>query len=75
MLMQIPKVSSSIAITIMEKYKNIYNLIIEMEQNPTVLESITINQNNKQRKIPKPTIANIYNYLIPKSTPLITVNV
>jgi ERCC4-type nuclease len=75
MLMQIPSVSSAIAITIMEKYTNIYNLIIEMEQNPNVLESIKITQNNKTRKISKPTIANIYNFLIPDSTPSITVDV
>jgi len=75
MLMQIPNVSSSIAIAVMEKYTNLYNLIIEMEQNPNVLESIKITQNNKTRKISKPTMANIYNYLIPNSTPSITVDV
>ncbi len=75
MLTQIPNVSSSIAIAIMEKHTNIYNLIIEMEQNPNVLESIQITQNNKTRKISKPTMANIYNYLIPNSTPSITVDV
>ena len=75
MLMQIPNVSSSISIAIMEKYTNLYNLIIEMEQNPNVLESIKITQNNKTRKISKPTIANIYNFLIPNSTPSITVDV
>tara|TARA_B110000483_G_C18206900_1_gene548276 strand:- start:11171 stop:11983 length:813 start_codon:yes stop_codon:yes gene_type:complete len=75
MLMQIPKVSSTIALVIMEKYKTIYNLIIELEQNPNILETIQITNQNKTRKIPKPTINNIYNYLIPNSKPIISVDV
>lgn len=75
MLMQIPKVSSTIALVIMEKYKTIYNLIIELEQNPNILETIQITNQNKTRKIPKPTINNIYNYLIPNSKPIISIDV
>tara|TARA_Y100000768_G_scaffold387825_1_gene380484 strand:- start:2799 stop:3599 length:801 start_codon:yes stop_codon:yes gene_type:complete len=75
MLMQIPKVSSSIAIAIMKIYSNIYNLIIALEQNPNLLDDISFVHNNKNRKIPKTTQGNIYNFLIPNSTPVIKVNI
>jgi ERCC4-type nuclease len=68
MLMQIPNVSTASAISIMEKYKTIGNLIKEMEQNQDALNGITIKtKNNTSRKISKTTIANIYYFLLPNS--------
>ena len=74
MLAQIPRVSSTIAVAVMEKYNSIYNLIIELEKNPKILEDIKLESNGKFRKIPKTATSNIYNYLIPNSNPIISVN-
>ena len=74
MLAQIPRVSSTIAIAVMEKFGSVYNLIIELEKNPKILEDIKLETNGKFRKIPKNAMSNIYNYLIPSSNPIISVN-
>ena len=74
MLAQIPRVSSAIAIAVMEKFGSVYNLIIELEKNPKILEDIKLETNGKFRKIPKNAMSNIYNYLIPSSNPIISVN-
>jgi ERCC4-type nuclease len=75
MLSQIPRVSSTIAIAIMEKYHTMYNLIIELNKNPKMLENIKLETNGKFRKISKTAISNIYNFLIPNSNPDISVNI
>lgn len=65
MLCQIPGVSSGTAITIMEKYKTIQNLIRELETNPDTLKDITsTNAKGQTRKINKSSIANIIQFLI-----------
>ena len=74
MLAQIPRVSSAIAIAVMEKFGSVYNLIIELEKNPKILEDIKLETKGKFRKIPKNAMSNIYNYLIPSSNPIISVN-
>lgn len=74
MLSQIPRVSSTIAIAVMEKYITIYELIIELKENPKILEDIKLETNGKFRKISKTATSNIYNFLIPNSNPVISVN-
>jgi ERCC4-type nuclease len=65
MLCQIPGVSSTTAITIMEKYKTIQNLIKELETNPETLKDISsTNAKGQTRKINKSSIANIIQFLI-----------
>ena len=65
MLCQIPGVSSSTALTIMEKYKTIQNLIKELEADTNTLKDISsTNAKGQTRKINKTTIANIIQFLI-----------
>jgi ERCC4-type nuclease len=65
MLCQIPGVSSATALTIMEKYKTIKNLIKELETNPDTLKDISsTNAKGQTRKINKSSIANIIQFLI-----------
>jgi ERCC4-type nuclease len=65
MLCQIPGVSSATALTIMEKYKTIKNLIKELETNPETLKDISsTNAKGQTRKINKSSIANIIQFLI-----------
>ena len=74
MLSQIPRVRSTIAIAVMEKYNTIYELIIELKENPKILEDIKLETNGKFRKISKTATSKIYNFLIPNSNPVISVN-
>lgn len=65
MLSQIPNVSTSVAITIMEKYKTLKNLMDVLSLDKNALDSIkTINKAGQPRKINKTTIENIYIYLL-----------
>jgi ERCC4-type nuclease len=67
MLCQIPGVSSATALTIMEKYKTIKNLIKELETNPDTLKDISsTNAKGQTRKINKTCIVNIVKYLLKK---------
>ena len=66
MLSQIPRVSPTIALIIMEKYKTIGILIDALKKNHKVLDDIMMEtKGGKFRKISKTSTANIYNYLIP----------
>ena len=64
MLMQIPGVSFQTANTIMREYKTIKNLILMLEKDETILDSLK-NENNN-RKISKNIINSIKNYLLLK---------
>ena len=67
MLCQIPGVSSTTAIVIMEKFKTIPNLIKEMEINPDCLQTVCYTTSAGQsRKITKTSIANIAKFLVRK---------
>lgn len=64
MLSQIPGVSSNTAIAILQKYKSISNLIINIQKDDKCLIDICIiDKNNKSRKINKTSIENIYKFL------------
>lgn len=64
MLMQIPGVSFQTANTIMREYKTIKNLILMLEKDENILDSLK-NENNN-RKINKNIINSIKNYLLIK---------
>jgi len=67
MLCQIPGISSVTALAIMEQYKNIPNLIKELETNIDCLKDITsTNSKGQTRKINKTSIANIVKFLLKK---------
>ena len=67
MLCQIPGISSVTALAIMEQYKNIPNLIKELETNIDCLKDITSkNSKGQTRKINKTSIANIVKFLLKK---------
>lgn len=64
MLCQIPGISSVTALTIMEKYKYLPNLVKCLQEDPDCLNGIsTTDANGKSRKISKTTIATIVKYL------------
>jgi len=64
MLCQIPGISSVTALTIMEKFKNLPNLVKCIQDNPDCLNGIsTTDVNGKLRKISKTAIATIVKYL------------
>jgi len=67
MLCQIPGISSVTALSIMEQYKNIPNLIKELETNNDCLKDITsTNLKGQTRKINKTSVANIVKFLLKK---------
>lgn len=64
MLSQIPAVSPAVAISIMKKYSTLKALILALSENKNALDDIYIvDKNEKQRKISKTCIKNIYTYL------------
>lgn len=67
MLCQIPGISSVTALAIMEKYKNIPNLIKELELNNESMKDLSYtNAKGQVRKINKTCIANIVKFLLKK---------
>jgi len=67
MLCQIPGISSVTALAIMEKYKDIPNLIKELDANNDCLKDITsTNSKGQTRKINKTSVANIVKFLLKK---------
>lgn len=67
MLCQIPGISSVTALAIMEQYKNLPNLIKELEVNNECLKDISsTNSKGQTRKINKSSLANIVKFLMKK---------
>ena len=67
MLCHIPGISSVTALSIMEQYKDIPNLIKELETNTDFLKDITsTNSKGQTRKINKTSLANIVKFLLKK---------
>jgi ERCC4-type nuclease len=65
MLAQIPSVSSASASAIMKKFSTIANLFTALQQDPACLNDITMcNKNGQAKKLTKPCINNIYDFLI-----------
>lgn len=66
MLSQIPGISSTTAIAIMEKFGTIQNLVIKISENANCLKDLSYtNSKGQTRKISKPALNNIINYLKP----------
>jgi len=63
-LCQIPGISSITAIAIMKHFNSFLHLITELQNNPSCLENITIENNGKMRKINKSSIQNIQSFLL-----------
>jgi len=67
MLCQIPGISALTALTIIEKFKTLSNLLKELESNQECLKDISyINSKGQSRKINKTCTANIMKYLLKK---------
>jgi ERCC4-type nuclease len=67
MLCQIPGISSVTAIAIMDKFKTLPNLILEVQQNDQCMKDISYtNAKGQTRKINKTSILNIVKYLLKK---------
>jgi len=67
MLCQIPGISSVTALAVMEKYKNISNLIKELEINNDSMKDLSYtNTKGQVRRINKTCIANIIKFLLKK---------
>ena len=65
MISQIPGVSTNSASAIMDKYKTLDKLILEMKEDHNALrEIITKTKTGKSRKLSKSCTANIYNFLL-----------
>lgn len=65
MLSQIPNVSTASAMAIMRKFRTMFNLIEAIRRDAAALNDITVsNKNGQDKKLTKPCINNIYQYLI-----------
>lgn len=62
-LCQIPGISSTTAISIMRPYKNFYEFMESIKNNPSLLENLTYESKGKTRKISKTSIESIKKYL------------
>ena len=71
LLAQIPNVSSQSAIAIMEKFKNIKNLIENLEKDDNCLKEIVTGKNGKFRRLNKNCIINVFNYLLQKDNEIV----
>ena len=65
-LCQIPGISSTTAMAIMEKFKGFPHFIEELNKNPDCINDLSYEKNGKQRKINKISIENIKKYLLKK---------
>jgi len=66
MLNQIPGISLKTSEAILEKYKTIYNLIKELNENLGCLDNVKLKTTNGERKISKSAVKNIKEYLLKK---------
>jgi ERCC4-type nuclease len=74
MLSQIPGVSNAAALAIMSKYSTLAKLITALHENPNSLNDISILIKTGQlKKITKPCINNIYQYLVRTTESTITI--
>jgi len=70
MLSQIPFVSNTVAVAVMQHYKTLNNLLAALAERTTALNSIYVEtKNGLKKKINKTCISNIYSYLLPTVSP------
>jgi ERCC4-type nuclease len=73
MLCQIPGISSITSIAVMQKFKNLPNLIENIQTNPDCLNDLTYtNSKGQTRKISKTSVANILNVFIKKDVEILS---
>ena len=65
-LCQIPGISSTTAMVIMEKFNGFPHFIEELNKNPDCINNLSYEKNGKQRKINKTCVENIKKYLLKK---------
>ena len=71
MLAQIPGVSSAAAQVIMAKFSNMANLLTALQNDPTCLNALKIvNKSGQAKKLAKPCINNIEQFLLPLPLPV-----
>jgi crossover junction endonuclease MUS81 len=63
-LCQIPGISSVTAESIMKPYPSFSEFINKLKENPTLIDNMMIENNNKKRKISKSSVENIKKYLL-----------
>jgi|SRR5210317_1653498 ERCC4-type nuclease len=66
-LCQIPGISSTTAIAIMQHYDDFPHFIEELNKDPDCISNMTYEKNGKQRKINKSSIENIRHFLLKKT--------
>jgi ERCC4-type nuclease len=66
-LCQIPGISSTSAIAIMQKFNSFLHLIESIKEDPKCMDQITYETNGKSRKVSKTSIENIKKYLLGNS--------
>ena len=67
MLSQIPGISTTTALAIIQKYASLANLIREIEKDPTTLKDVSYtNAKGQTRKINKTVTSNIVKFLLKK---------
>ena len=64
MLCQIPNISVNIASNLMTKFNTIENLILNLRENPNILDDLRIIGKNSDRKISKNVVKSLKDYLI-----------
>jgi len=65
-LCQIPGISSTTAMAIMEQYADFYSFYFSICENPEIMKEITLETNGKKRKISKKVVESIHQYLLPE---------
>lgn len=70
LLSQIPNISSTTAIAIMNNFENFPDLLNKLQQDSSLLDNIYYETNGKKRKISKLSIENIKKYLLYKESEL-----
>jgi ERCC4-type nuclease len=73
-LNQIPGISKSTSLSIMEHYGSLYNLLNQLKKSPTCLDNLKYKtKNGQERRISKTSIRNISQYLLYQKTNIIKV--
>ena len=66
MLSQIPGVSPNVAQTILAKFRSFPHFVAELQTNPECMKDMTVESSGKTRKISKPVIKSIVEYISEK---------
>jgi len=71
MLSQIPFVSNTVAVAVMQHYKTLSQLLVALAAGTDALNSIYVEtKNGQKKKINKTCVSNIYSYMLPTVSPV-----